>query len=46
LTALQGVERCHAVECLHELAERIHDPESTQSSDVGFPNGLHGSRDD
>jgi hypothetical protein len=35
LTALQGVERCHAVECLHELAERIHDPESTQSSDVG-----------
>jgi hypothetical protein len=38
LTTLQGVERCHAIECLHELAERIHDPddpESTQSSDVG-----------
>jgi hypothetical protein len=30
LTALQGVERCHAVECLHELAERIHDPDSTR----------------
>jgi hypothetical protein len=27
LTALQGVERSHAVECLHELAERIHIPE-------------------
>ena len=26
LTALQGVERSHAVECLHELAERIRAP--------------------
>jgi hypothetical protein len=30
LTTLRGVERSHAVECLHELAERIHHPESSQ----------------
>lgn len=24
LTALKGIERSHAVECLRELAERIH----------------------
>ena len=34
LTTLQGVERSHAIECLHELAERIRHPESVQLSDV------------
>jgi hypothetical protein len=33
LTTLQGVERSHAIECLHELAERIHC--HTHSSEIG-----------
>ena len=32
LTSLQGVERSHAVECLHELAERI---ERSELPDLG-----------
>lgn len=33
LTTLQGVERSQAVECLHELAERIHSP--AHSPEIG-----------
>ena len=36
LTALHGLERSHAVECLHALAERLHVSEPEQSPDLGL----------